>query len=519
MLLLRAHVLALGHSGVRPEVVDLMVEMLNQDVIPAVPRAGLARRLGRSRAAREPRAPADRPRRACSTPEGGVEPRRAALRRAGLAPLALEAKEGLALVNGTQGMLAVGMLAAARAASLARTADVVAAMTIEAALGTDAPFDERLQRLRPHPGPGGQRREPAAAARRLADPRVAPRQPAPGAGRVLAAVRAAGARRDARRARATSRASSQIEANACRDNPIVLPDDDEVRTGGNFHGQPVAVAMDALAPRSSRSPRSASDASTGCSMRSRRTACPRSWCTGSGLNSGFMLVQYTAASLVSECKSLAHPASVDSIPSSAGPGGPREHGDDRGAPRAGDRRRTPRSSSRWRRSPPRRRSTSGRRSSRGRPRARCTTRSATSVPFFEADREFGPDIADASRSCARARWWTRPRRSPVRSTSAAVRRARFTAPRPATTSPPTIVATTGSWPGRYGTCGEPTARRAAAGRRACPGSRRPEPVAEPEHVRGVRRGGRERLERAPARRRCTPSRSPPASSRRARCRG
>ena len=151
MLLLRAHVLALGHSGVRPDVIDLMVEMLNQDVIPAVPEQGSLGASGDLAPLANLALPlighGD-----VLAPEGGVEPAAPAMARAGLEPLRLEAKEGLALVNGTQGMLAIGILAADRVARLTRTADVVAAMTIEAALGTDAPFDDRLQRLRPHPG-------------------------------------------------------------------------------------------------------------------------------------------------------------------------------------------------------------------------------------------------------------------------------------------------------------------------------------------------------------------------------
>ena len=200
MLLLRAHVLAVGHSGVRPEVVDLMVEMLNRDVIPSVPEQGS---LGAS---------GDLAPLACLalpligaghvlTADGGREPASTAFHRAGLATLELEAKEGLALVNGTQGMLAVGVLALARAERLTRTADVVAAMTIEAALGTDAPFDERLQRLRPHPGQvasaGNLRRllanSPIVRSHRGVD--------APAPGRVLAPVRAGGPRRHARRVR------------------------------------------------------------------------------------------------------------------------------------------------------------------------------------------------------------------------------------------------------------------------------------------------------------------------------
>ena len=236
---------------------------------------------------------------------------------AGLAPIALEAKEGLALVNGTQGMLAVGILAARRVADLARAADVAAAMSVEAALGTDAAFDERLQRLRPHPGQVAS----ASNLRRLlaGSPILSSHRESPHLVQDAYSLRCApqvhGATRDAL---AYVEGVLQTEAGAVSDNPIVLPDDDEVRSGGNFHGQPVAVALDTLAL-----------ATVGLASISERRLyrlldpkrnndLPAFLIEGSGLNSGFMLVQYTAASLVSECKSLAHPASVDSIPSSAG---------------------------------------------------------------------------------------------------------------------------------------------------------------------------------------------------------
>jgi histidine ammonia-lyase len=317
MLLLRAHVLALGYSGVRPEVVDLMVDMLNQDVIPAVPEQGS---LGAS-GDLAPLANLALPvigHGEVLAPEGGVEPAAPAMARAGLAPLRLEAKEGLALVNGTQGMLAIGILAAARVATLARTADVVAAMTIEASLGTDAPFDERLQRLRPHPGQA----DSAANLRRLlaASPiRESHRDSdhlVQDAYSLRCAPQVHGATRDVL---SFVQGVLRIEAGSVSDNPIVLPEGaGEVRSGGNFHGMPVALALDALA------------ASTVplASISERRlyrlldvkqsNGLPAFLVHGSGLNSGFMLVQYTAASLVSESKSLAHPASVDSITSSAG---------------------------------------------------------------------------------------------------------------------------------------------------------------------------------------------------------
>jgi histidine ammonia-lyase len=151
MLLLRAHVLALGHSGVRPLIVERMVEMLNRDLIPAVPEQGSLGASGDLASLAHLALPLIGHGELLAA-EGGTEPAAAVLAAAGLEPLDLQAKEGLALVNGTQGMLAVGILAAERVANLARAADVVAAMSVEASLGTDAPFDERLQRLRPHAG-------------------------------------------------------------------------------------------------------------------------------------------------------------------------------------------------------------------------------------------------------------------------------------------------------------------------------------------------------------------------------
>ena len=316
MLLLRAHVLALGHSGVRPLIIERMVEMLNRDLIPAVPEQGS---LGAS-GDLAPLANLALPligHGELLAAEGGSEPAAQVLAAAGLEPLVLQAKEGLALVNGTQGMLAVGILAAERVANLARAADVVAAMSVEGLLGTDAPFDERLQRLRPHAGQTAS----AANLRRLlaGSPILSSHRESPHLVQDAYSLRCApqvhGATRDAL---AYAQGVLQIEAGAVSDNPIVLPDDDEVRSGGNFHGQPVAVALDALAL-----------ATVGLASISERrlyrlldaklsNGLPPFLVQGSGLNSGLMLVQYTAASLVSECKTLAHPASVDSITSSAG---------------------------------------------------------------------------------------------------------------------------------------------------------------------------------------------------------
>jgi histidine ammonia-lyase len=316
MLLLRAHVLALGYSGVRVEIVARMIEMLNRDLIPAVPEQGS---LGAS-GDLAPLANLALPLIGSGEllgPDGGAIPAAEALTSAGLSPLLLQAKEGLALVNGTQGMLAIGILAAARAERLAKTADVVAAMTIEAALGSDRVFDERLQALRPHPGQAAS----AANLRRLlaGSAIVASHRHDPHLVQDAYSLRCApqvhGATRETLR---FAVGILSVEANSVSDNPIVLPEAGEILSGGNFHGQPVAVALDALAaalvPMASISERRLYRLVDP----TRSNGLPAFLVAQAGLNSGFMLVQYTAASLVSECKSLAHPASVDSIGSSAG---------------------------------------------------------------------------------------------------------------------------------------------------------------------------------------------------------
>jgi histidine ammonia-lyase len=317
MLLLRAHVLALGHSGVRPSVIELMVRMLNADVIPVVPEQGSLGASGDLAPLANLALPLIGNGQVLGAGDAPPEPSAAAFDREGLRPLELEAKEGLALVNGTQGMLAIGVLAADRLLRLARTADVVAAMTIEAALGTDSPFDERLQRLRPHPGQavsGSNLRTLLHGSPILASHRDSPHlvQDAYALG---CAPQVHGAVRDAHTYAAGVLA---IETNAVSDNPIVLPDAGEIRSGGNFHGMPVAIALDAMAAATVSLASISERRLYRLTDPRKSNGLPAFLVNASGLNSGFMLVQYTAASLVSECKSLAHPASVDSIPSSAG---------------------------------------------------------------------------------------------------------------------------------------------------------------------------------------------------------
>jgi histidine ammonia-lyase len=238
----------------------------------------------------------------------------AAFHHAGLEPVTLRAKEGLALVNGTEGMLALGMLAHHDAGLLLRTADVTAAVTVEGALGTDRPFAEDLMALRPHPGQA----DSAANLRALlaGSAITASHRESPHAVQDPYSMRCApqvhGAARDAH---AYAGDVLAREAGSVVDNPVVLPDG-RVESTGNFHGEPLAYAMDLLA-----------EALTGlASIAERRTywllgsgeerGLPPFLSTEAGLGSGYMLAQYTQAALVAECRLLASPAGVESIPTS-----------------------------------------------------------------------------------------------------------------------------------------------------------------------------------------------------------
>jgi len=314
MLALRAHVLGLGHSGVRFEVANRFVELLDHGILPVVPEQG-------SLGASGDLAPlAHLALGAVGEGEvtvGGERSRASeALASAGLRPLELEAKEGLALINGTQGMTAIGVLAAARSRQLAKTADVAAALTIEAILGTDRAFDLRVVGLRPHPGQQAAARNLLrllAGSEILASHRES-HHIVQDAYSIRCAPQVHGAFRDVL---ANTIRTLEIELASVSDNPIVT-DDGAILSCGNFHGQPVAHACDSLAA-----------AAVGLASISERrlyrlldpktsNGLPPFLVGEAGVNSGFMVCQYTAASLVSESKSLAHPATVDSITSSAG---------------------------------------------------------------------------------------------------------------------------------------------------------------------------------------------------------
>jgi histidine ammonia-lyase len=313
MMLLRANVLALGFSGIRLEVLELLAEMLNRGVHPVIPEKGSVGACGDL-------APLAHLSLALvgegeSFYKSERLPSGTALSRAGLQPVTLEAKEGLALLNGTQGMHAVGGLALLRAKRLSRVADVIGAMTLDALKGTPAAFDPRIQNARPH---AGQR---AAAAHLCAllrdseirvshitnDPRVQDAYSLRCMPQVHGAVRGA---------LAHCEDVLEVESGSATDNPLVFADDAEVLSGGNFHGAPLALALDyaaiALTDLMSIAERRIDrlinpDTSEGL---------PAFLAPQPGMQSGFMIPHVAAVSLLNEAKVLAHPASVDNLPTS-----------------------------------------------------------------------------------------------------------------------------------------------------------------------------------------------------------
>jgi histidine ammonia-lyase len=311
-MLLRARSLASGRSGVRPLVVERILDLLNAGITPAVPSRGSVGASG-DLAQLAHCALALLGEGAVLSDEG-TEPAADALSRAGIEPVALEAKEGIALINGTDGMLALAVLAHHDAARLLTTADLAAAMTVEGALGTDRPFAEDLQALRPHPGQAdsaGNLRTLLAGSEITTSHRESDHAVQdPYSMRCTPQVH--GASRDAH---AFVGQVTERELAAAVDNPVILPDG-RVESNGNFHGQPLAHALDFLALA----------LATVGNVSERRTywllgvaesrGLPPFLAADPGLGSGYMLAQYTQAALVSESKALATPASLDSIPTS-----------------------------------------------------------------------------------------------------------------------------------------------------------------------------------------------------------
>jgi histidine ammonia-lyase len=310
-LVLRANVLARGNSGVRPVVVERLCELLNRGAHPVIPSRG-------SVGASGDLAPlahlalvliGDGEAYYQGTRTSGRE----ALRHAGIEAIELEAKEGLSLINGTQPTLAVALLELLDAENLADTADVAASLSLDALRGTPVAFDERIHQLRPFPGQlqtarnlrrlneGSEIRESHVACSKVQDAyslRCTPQ--------VHGAVR---------EALAFVRRVLEVELNAATDNPLVFPENGEILSGGNFHGQPLALAADvlsiALAQLGNISERRIERL-----VNPTLSELPAFLTRQAGLHSGMMMAQVTAAALASENKTLAHPASVDSIPTS-----------------------------------------------------------------------------------------------------------------------------------------------------------------------------------------------------------
>jgi histidine ammonia-lyase len=312
IMLLRANVIAMGYSGVRMEVLRCLVDMINKGVHPLVPEQGSVGASG------------DLAPLAHLTSvlmgegeaifNGKVMPGKKAMEKAGIPILTLKAKEGLALVNGTQVMTAVGLLSLLRAERLCKVADLVGACTLDALKGTLSAFDPDIQRVRPFPGSlavsenfqklgkGSEIAESHKRCSKIQD-----------AYSLRCIPQVHGAVRDAL---AHVRRVLEIEVNSATDNPLIFPDQGKILNCGNFHGEPVAFALDLLGIVVSELG-GISERRIEKLINPALSGLPPFLTTEGGLHSGLMMVQVSAASLASENKILAHPASVDSIPTSA----------------------------------------------------------------------------------------------------------------------------------------------------------------------------------------------------------
>jgi histidine ammonia-lyase len=314
MMLLRVRSLAMGYSGVRPVVAETLVALLNAGITPVVPEHG-------SLGASGDLAPLAH----CALvligeglvagPDGARVEAPGALAAAGIEPLTLGAKEGLALINGTDGMLGMLVLACADLLGLLRAAEIAAAMSVEALLGTDRAFAADLVGLRPQPGQGvsalNLRRLLAdseiVASHRFGDPRVQD------AYSLRCAPQVTGAARDTL---SYARQVAEYELRSAIDNPMVLPDG-RVESCGNFHGAPVGYACDFLAIAAADVGAIAERRTDRLLDAGRSHGLPPFLAEEPGVNSGLMLAQYSQAAMVAETRRLAAPASVDSLPTSA----------------------------------------------------------------------------------------------------------------------------------------------------------------------------------------------------------
>ena len=310
---LRVNSLAAGHSGVKLETLELLADLINRGVTPVVPSQG-------SVGASGDLAPLAHMSLTLigegeAFYDGARMPSAEALARAGLHPVTLGPKEGLALINGTQVMTAIASLGVLRAERLAAAADVIGAMSLEAFLGTDRVFDRRINDLRPHAGQirvAENLRAILEGSEIMLSHRECGRVQDPYSYRCIPVVH--GAVRDSI---AHARRVTEIEANSVTDNPLVFPDDGVFLSGGNFHGEPIALAIDFLKIAVSELA-SIGERRLYLLLNAEDRGLPLFLTGRSGLQSGLMIVQYAAAAVVNDNKGLCWPSSVDSIPTSAG---------------------------------------------------------------------------------------------------------------------------------------------------------------------------------------------------------
>ena len=312
IILLRINSLIAGYSGIRVETVNQLVLLLNKDIYPVIPCKGSVGSSGDLAPLSHMAAVLLGEGRVVS--DGNEVQSSPVLEAAGITPIVLEAKEGLALINGTQAMTAIAALMLYDTRNLMKTADIAAALSLEALHGTRVAFDPRIAMIRPHTGQcdtaknilaltqGSEIMEHHIDCEKVQD-----------AYSLRCVSQVHGASKDALR---HVMKTVNVEMNSVTDNPLVMADTGEIISGGNFHGQPVALVMDflkiALAEIGNISERRTSRL-----VDNKLSDLPAFLTAYPGVNSGFMILQYTAASLVSENKVLAHPASVDSIPTSA----------------------------------------------------------------------------------------------------------------------------------------------------------------------------------------------------------
>ena len=312
MMALRVNAVAKGYSGIKLSTVNTLIDMLNKGVVPVVPEKGSLGASGDLALLAHMVMP--------MIGEGeasykGVRMKgRRAMESAGIPIIDLESKEGLALINGTQAMCAVGLLAFHDANVIARTADVLAALCCEALLGIKKAFDLKIQEVRNIQG----QIDVAKNLLKLLDGSLLSSDSNPSKVQDAYSIRCTpqihGGSREAMR---YVRGMLSGEINAATDNPLIFPDEDEVISGGNFHGQPIAIALDTLGIAAAEFASVSERRLERLVNPSLNSGLPAFLCQKGGLNNGLMIIQYVAASMVSENKIYAHPACVDSIPSSA----------------------------------------------------------------------------------------------------------------------------------------------------------------------------------------------------------